>query len=56
MHKEEYYYLLKWKDWPSEYNSYVLEDDMNAPAAIAAFEKAQKKRTGVNKQRGPRKK
>lgn len=33
-------YLVKWKGWPSEYNQWVPAEDMNAPAAIAAFQRA----------------
>jgi hypothetical protein len=34
-------YLVKWKDWPAEYNTWVPEEDMgNAQRAIRAFRKA----------------
>jgi hypothetical protein len=42
----EAYYLVKWKDWPPEYNSYQPEEDLqNAPLAIAAFKGKQKRTT-----------
>ena len=36
-------YLVKWKDWPTEYSTWVLEENMgNAQGAIQAFRKARK--------------
>ena len=40
-------YLVKWTGWPSEYNQWVREDDMNAPTLVKAYEekaRARKKR------------
>jgi hypothetical protein len=37
---KEPYYLIKWKDWPPEYNSWQPEDDLeNAPELLRAFER-----------------
>src|SRR5690606_6533170 len=53
----ETYYLVKWKDWPAEYNSYQPAEDLeNAPLAIADFEKRRKKRGPAGTHRTPRKK
>jgi transposase InsO family protein len=42
--RETTYFLLKWKDWPSEYNQWVPEEDMeNAKDIINKFRKAQRK-------------
>ena len=41
--KGKVYYLIKWTGWPSEYNQWVPEDDMNAPGMIQAFEKTTKR-------------
>jgi transposase InsO family protein len=38
------YYLVKWKGWPSEYNSWVSEEDMNADEAIEAYKKGRRKK------------
>lgn len=39
------YFLVKWKDWPSEYNQWVPHDNMaNAPEAIRKFRKTIKRR------------
>ena len=32
--KGKIHYLVKWTGWPSEYNQWVPEDDMNAPRLI----------------------
>ncbi|GFG20831.1 RNA-directed DNA polymerase (Reverse transcriptase) [Aspergillus udagawae] len=38
--RNEQYYLVKWKDWPSEYNQWVHTDDMtNAQEAIQKYKK-----------------
>ena len=37
--KSQLYYLVKWLDWPTEYNSWVASDDINHPDAIKDFEK-----------------
>ena len=42
--KGKIHYLIKWTGWPSEYNQWVPEDDMNAPRMIQAFEKAEKRK------------
>jgi hypothetical protein len=42
--RETTYFLLKWKDWPSEYNQWVPEEDIeNAKDIINKFRKAQRK-------------
>ena len=41
----ETFYLIKWTGWPSEYNQWVAEDDIQAPEAIQDYE-GQKKRRG----------
>jgi hypothetical protein len=33
------YYLIKWKGWPSEYNSWVPEDEMSADETITKYRK-----------------
>ena len=39
------YFLLKWKDWPSEYNQWVPEEDMeNAQDMVNKFRKATQKK------------
>ena len=40
--KGKIHYLIKWTGWPSEYNQWVPEDDMNAPKLIQKFEKSLK--------------
>jgi hypothetical protein len=46
------YFLIKWKDWPSEYNQWVPEEDMeNARDAIAKFRKTKTKKTIGRRQR-----
>ena len=42
--KGKIHYLVKWIGWPSEYNQWVPEDDMNAPRLIQAFEKTKKRK------------
>jgi hypothetical protein len=38
------HFLVKWKDWPSEYNQWVSGEDMtNASEAIRKFRKLTKK-------------
>jgi len=32
------FYLVKWTGWPSEYNQWVAEEDMQAPDAIQRYE------------------
>jgi hypothetical protein len=44
MIKGKAHYLIKWVGWPSEYNQWVPEEDMNAPRMIHGFEKSQKSR------------
>jgi len=48
-------YLVKWKGWPSEYNQWVIDDDMDkAQEAIKSFEKRKGRRDvekNVNKRR-----
>lgn len=44
MIKGKNHYLIKWTGWPSEYNQWVPEDDMNAPKLIQDFEKTRKRR------------
>jgi hypothetical protein len=38
------HYLIKWAGWPSEYNQWVPEDDMNAPKSIQDYERTRKRR------------
>jgi len=50
---QQKFYLVKWAGWPSEYNSYEPEENMeNAHGAIRAFER---KRKNSNKTNGPSK-
>jgi hypothetical protein len=38
------YYLVKWEGWPTEYNQWILEEDMdNVRLAIQHYEKASAK-------------
>ena len=42
---KQVYYLVKWEGWPTEYNQWVLEEDMaQAKQAIQRYEKRQKKK------------
>jgi hypothetical protein len=41
--KGQDYYLVKWVGWPTEYNLWVLETDIeNAKEAIQRYRKAKK--------------
>ena len=40
--KGQLYYLVKWLGWPTEYNSWVADDDINHPEAIEELEKSAK--------------
>lgn len=41
-------YLIKWTGWPSEYNQWVSEEDMNnSQAKIRSFEKGRKRKKAV---------
>ena len=42
--KRKVHYLIKWIGWPSEYNQWVPEDDMNAPKLIQGFERSRKRK------------
>lgn len=45
------YFLVKWKDWPSEYNQWVPEEDMgNAQGAITKFRKVKNNKTARKRQ------
>ena len=44
MIKGKVHYLIKWTGWPSEYNQWVAEADMNAPRLIQGFEKSRKRK------------
>jgi hypothetical protein len=41
--KGKIHYLVKWTGWPSEYNQWVSENDINAPSLIRNFEKSRKR-------------
>lgn len=42
--QKEIHFLVKWKDWPAEYNSWVPEEDLlSAKQAVNKFRKAQEK-------------
>ena len=47
--KGRIHYLIKWVGWPSEYNQWVPEEDINAPQMIQDFEKG---RSGKRKRQG----
>ena len=38
------HYLIKWTGWPSEYNQWVPEEDVNAPQLVQNFEKSKKRK------------
>jgi transposase InsO family protein len=40
MIKGRVHYLVKWTGWPSEYNQWVPEEDMNAQKLISTFKKS----------------
>ena len=43
--KGEIYYLIKWEGWPTEYNQWIPEQNMdNAQEAIQSFERRKRKR------------
>ena len=42
--KGKIHYLVKWTGWPSEYNQWVPEDDINAPRLIQTFERTAKRK------------
>jgi hypothetical protein len=43
--KEEVHYLIKWAGWPTEYNQWIPEQNMeNAQEAIQDFERRKRKR------------
>ena len=51
-YKRQSYFLVKWKGWPSEYNQWVLEEDLSAPDILANYcrtrsTKKKKKRTST---------
>jgi hypothetical protein len=47
--KGQVHYLVKWEGWPTEYNQWIPEEDMeNAKGAIRQFEKRQKKQNKAN--------
>ena len=51
-YKRQSYFLVKWKGWPSEYNQWVLEEDISAPDIMAKYRrtrsaKKKKKRTSI---------
>jgi hypothetical protein len=47
--KGQVHYLVKWEGWPTEYNQWIPEEDMeNAKGAIRQFEKQQKKQHKAN--------
>jgi hypothetical protein len=41
--KGRLHYLVKWTGWPSEYNQWVPEGDINASEMIQTFEKSRKR-------------
>ena len=44
MIKDQMHYLVKQEGWPTEYNQWILEEDMgNVKLAIKRFEKARAK-------------
>ena len=51
-YKQQSYFLIKWKGWPSKYNQWVLEEDISAPDIMAKYRqtrlaKQKKKRTSI---------
>jgi hypothetical protein len=45
--KNQVHYLVKWEGWPTEYNQWIPEEDMdNARLAIQRYEKARAKAEG----------
>ena len=51
-YKRQSYFLVKWKGWPSEYNQWVLEEDISTPDIMAKYRrtrstKKKKKRTSI---------
>ncbi|RYC53832.1 hypothetical protein CHU98_g12376, partial [Xylaria longipes] len=51
-YEDQLYYEVKWKDWPTEYNQWVLATDITAPKAVKTFEK----RENSHKKQGKRRK
>ena len=49
--KGKVHYLIKWIEWPLEYNQWVPEDDMNAPKLVQNFEKSKKAKKASKQQR-----
>ena len=42
--KNQMHYLVKWEGWPTKYNQWIPEEDMNdAKLAIQRYEKAKAK-------------
>jgi hypothetical protein len=37
--KGKVHYLIKWTGWPSEYNQWVQEDNINVPKLVQSFDK-----------------
>jgi hypothetical protein len=47
--KGQVHYLVKWEGWPTEYNQWIPEENMeNTKGAIRQFEKRQKKQNKAN--------
>jgi transposase InsO family protein len=42
--KGKVHYLIKWTGWPSEYNQWVQEDNINAPKLVQSFDKTRKRK------------
>jgi hypothetical protein len=46
------HYLVKWKGWPTEYNQWIADEDLeNAKQAIQSYEKQKKKKLETSKAR-----
>jgi hypothetical protein len=46
------HYLVKWEGWPTEYNQWIPEEDMdNSRQAIQRYDKQQKRRHGQPRSR-----